>query len=247
MNSIRSVSAGFFGSSVFCTALPERFANGVSGACKLPYVYMPFGVGPHICAGQHFARAELKILLALIVSNSFSLSPKYRHSPAMSLLIEPEHGVNLLIKKLWAMSQLSYYSWYCWKFSYLMMKLLIKSVLNDLCWNLFYDKVNAYIEVHGYMQGLCMTSRSRHESYDLVSWPDTFPFLKLKWNVKWNVIIDVYNWAIFSYFGSFDANALKYNQRYSQQKKHLNQRKKKNNFIFENKKRTYLYMCIIWI
>ncbi|KAK4593094.1 hypothetical protein RGQ29_017303 [Quercus rubra] len=76
------------------------FANGVSGACKLPYVYMPFGVGPHICAGQHFARAELKILLALIVSNSFSLSPKYRHSPAMSLLIEPEHGVNLLIKKL---------------------------------------------------------------------------------------------------------------------------------------------------
>ena len=79
---------------------PERFANGVSGACKLPYVYMPFRVGPHICAGQHFARAELKILLALIVSNSFSLSPKYRHSPAMSLLIEPEHGVNLLIKKL---------------------------------------------------------------------------------------------------------------------------------------------------
>ena len=80
---------------------PERFANGVSGACKLPYVYMPFGVGPRICAGQHFAMAELKILLALIVSNfSFSLSPKYRHSPAMSLLIEPEHGVNLLIKKL---------------------------------------------------------------------------------------------------------------------------------------------------
>nr|XP_023876223.1 cytochrome P450 714A2-like [Quercus suber] len=80
---------------------PERFANGVSGACKLPYVYMPFGVGPRICAGQHFAMAELKILLALIVSNfSFSLSPKYRHSPALCLLIEPEHGVNLLIKKL---------------------------------------------------------------------------------------------------------------------------------------------------
>ena len=52
------------------------------------------------------------------------------------------------------MSQLSNYSWYCWKFSYLMMKLLIKSVLNDLCWNLFYDKVNAYVEVHGYMQGI---------------------------------------------------------------------------------------------
>ncbi|XP_075646433.1 cytochrome P450 714C2-like [Castanea sativa] len=80
---------------------PERFANGVRGACKLPCVYMPFGVGPRICVGQHFAMAELKILLALIVSNfSFSLSPKYRHSPTMSLLIEPENGVNLLIKKL---------------------------------------------------------------------------------------------------------------------------------------------------
>ncbi|XP_050282053.1 cytochrome P450 714C2-like [Quercus robur] len=80
---------------------PERFANGVSGACKLPYVYMPFGVGPRICAGQHFAMAELKILISLIVSNfSFSLSPIYRHSPAMKLLLEPEHGVNILIKKL---------------------------------------------------------------------------------------------------------------------------------------------------
>ncbi|XP_059437592.1 cytochrome P450 714C2-like [Corylus avellana] len=80
---------------------PERFANGVSGACKLPYVYMPFGVGPRTCLGQNFAMVELKILLALIVSNfSFSLSPKYRHSPAMRLVIEPENGVNLLIKKL---------------------------------------------------------------------------------------------------------------------------------------------------
>ncbi|XP_059454628.1 cytochrome P450 714C2-like [Corylus avellana] len=80
---------------------PERFANGASGACKLPHVYMPFGVGQRTCLGQNFAMAELKILLALIVSNfSFSLSPKYRHSPAMRTVIEPENGVNLLIKKL---------------------------------------------------------------------------------------------------------------------------------------------------
>jgi cytochrome P450 len=53
---------------------PERFANGVSGACKFPHVYMPFGVGPRTCLGQNFAMTELKIILALIVSNfSFSL------------------------------------------------------------------------------------------------------------------------------------------------------------------------------
>ncbi|XVE99122.1 hypothetical protein REPUB_Repub03eG0169900 [Reevesia pubescens] len=80
---------------------PERFANGVAGACKLPHVYMPFGIGPRICLGQIFAMAELKILLALILSNfKFSLSPKYLHSPTMRLAVEPEHGVNLLVKKL---------------------------------------------------------------------------------------------------------------------------------------------------
>lgn len=80
---------------------PDRFANGINSACKLPHLYMPFGVGPRTCLGQNFAMAELKILLALIVSNfSFSLSPKYRHSPALRLVIEPEHGVDLVIKRL---------------------------------------------------------------------------------------------------------------------------------------------------
>lgn len=80
---------------------PERFTNGVTGACKLPYAYMPFGVGPRSCLGQNFALAELKVLLALIISNySLSVSPKYRHSPAMRLVIEPEFGVDLLVRRL---------------------------------------------------------------------------------------------------------------------------------------------------
>ncbi|PRQ34882.1 putative cytochrome P450 [Rosa chinensis] len=80
---------------------PERFSNGISGACKLPYLYMPFGIGPRICLGQNFAMVELKILIALILSNfSFSLSPKYIHKPSLKLVIEPEHGVDLLVKKL---------------------------------------------------------------------------------------------------------------------------------------------------
>ncbi|XVF23293.1 hypothetical protein REPUB_Repub13aG0024500 [Reevesia pubescens] len=28
---------------------PQRFSNGVSGACKVPYGYMPFGAAPHTC------------------------------------------------------------------------------------------------------------------------------------------------------------------------------------------------------
>ena len=80
---------------------PERFSNGISGACKIPHLYMPFGVGPRVCLGQNLAMVELKILMALILSKfSVSLSPKYDHKPAIRLVIEPEHGVNLLVREL---------------------------------------------------------------------------------------------------------------------------------------------------
>lgn len=80
---------------------PERFANGTIGSCKLPHVYMPFGVGPRVCLGQNLAILELKMIIALILSKfTFSLSPHYVHSPTLRLLIEPEHGVNILVKKL---------------------------------------------------------------------------------------------------------------------------------------------------
>ncbi|XP_047154769.1 cytochrome P450 714C2-like isoform X2 [Vigna umbellata] len=80
---------------------PERFANGTIGSCKLPHVYMPFGVGPRVCLGQNLAIVELKMIIALILSKfTFSLSPRYVHSPTLRLLIEPEHGVNILVKKI---------------------------------------------------------------------------------------------------------------------------------------------------
>ncbi|KAK1375677.1 Triterpene C-23 carboxylase [Heracleum sosnowskyi] len=80
---------------------PSRFANGVTGACKLPHLYMPFGVGPRICLGQNLALVELKILISLILSSySLSLSPKYVHVPSLSLVVEPGKGMNLLVRKL---------------------------------------------------------------------------------------------------------------------------------------------------
>ncbi|KAK2994166.1 hypothetical protein RJ640_016672 [Escallonia rubra] len=80
---------------------PERFANGVTGACKQPHLYMPFGFGPRVCPGQNLAMAELKVLIAVIVTKfSFSLSPKYMHKPSLNLNTQPATGVDLLIKKL---------------------------------------------------------------------------------------------------------------------------------------------------
>ncbi|KAF8032213.1 hypothetical protein BT93_D1208 [Corymbia citriodora subsp. variegata] len=80
---------------------PERFAQGISGACKSSQAYMPFGLGPRTCAGQHFALVELKVILSLILAKfSFSLSPSYHHSPAFRLVVEPGDGVILHVRKV---------------------------------------------------------------------------------------------------------------------------------------------------
>ncbi|XP_041022203.1 cytochrome P450 714A1-like [Juglans microcarpa x Juglans regia] len=80
---------------------PERFSNGISKACKFPQAYIPFGLGPRLCLGRNFAMVQLKLLLCLIISKfAFSLSPKYRHSPAYRMIVEPEHGVHILVKKI---------------------------------------------------------------------------------------------------------------------------------------------------
>ncbi|XP_047149711.1 cytochrome P450 714C2-like [Vigna umbellata] len=69
---------------------PERFANGVLGACKVPQAYMPFGIGARVCVGQHLAMIELKVILSQILMKfHFSLSPSYCHSPAFRLVIVP--------------------------------------------------------------------------------------------------------------------------------------------------------------
>ncbi|KAI4347740.1 hypothetical protein L6164_008523 [Bauhinia variegata] len=80
---------------------PERFANGILGACKDPEAYIPFGVGARVCVGQQLARTELKVILSLILMKfHFSLSSSYQHSPIFGLVIEPGRGVILNIRRI---------------------------------------------------------------------------------------------------------------------------------------------------
>ncbi|XP_051151156.1 cytochrome P450 714C2-like [Andrographis paniculata] len=80
---------------------PERFQNGIAGACNNPNAYMPFGFGRRVCVGQHLAMVELKLLMASIVGSfSFTLSPNYVHSPAMRMIVEPKYGVKIMVQKL---------------------------------------------------------------------------------------------------------------------------------------------------
>jgi cytochrome P450 len=75
---------------------PERFA-----ARPQLHSYLPFGAGARTCLGQGFAMAELKVLLSLVLSRfEVALSPAYRHSPALKLVVEPEHGVRVVLKSV---------------------------------------------------------------------------------------------------------------------------------------------------
>ncbi|KAJ0975443.1 hypothetical protein J5N97_017408 [Dioscorea zingiberensis] len=80
---------------------PDRFAHGVTSACTLPQAYLPFGVGARKCLGQQFAMLELTIVLSLILSRfSFSVSQTYCHSPVYNLMLEPEFGIKLIVRKV---------------------------------------------------------------------------------------------------------------------------------------------------
>lgn len=73
---------------------PERFA-----ARPQLYSYLPFGAGARTCLGQGFAMAELKVLLSLLLFRfEVALSSDYLHSPVLSLTVEPEHGVRLVLR-----------------------------------------------------------------------------------------------------------------------------------------------------
>ncbi|CAM0907623.1 unnamed protein product [Alopecurus aequalis] len=75
---------------------PERFA-----ARPQLHSYLPFGAGARTCLGQAFAMAELKVLLSLVLSRfEVALSPAYHHSPALRLVVEPEHGVRVVLKRV---------------------------------------------------------------------------------------------------------------------------------------------------
>lgn len=69
---------------------PERFAPGASPPGK--FDYLPFGAGPRVCLGAHFAMNEAQIALATLAKR-FSFHLAQTPEPQMAMTLRPRGGV----------------------------------------------------------------------------------------------------------------------------------------------------------
>jgi cytochrome P450 len=80
----------------FC---PERF---MPGAPPIPRgAWIPFGIGPHVCIGQHFAMLEMTLLAAMLLQRYRLVLPPDAPPcvPVLRVTLRPRDGVALLLQR----------------------------------------------------------------------------------------------------------------------------------------------------
>jgi cytochrome P450 len=81
------------------TFKPERFAPEVRNNIDR-YVYFPFGGGPRLCIGNHFAMLEMQIILiALYRQMRFKLADNFKVEPEALVTLRPKNGMLMKVVK----------------------------------------------------------------------------------------------------------------------------------------------------
>ncbi|NNC92696.1 MAG: cytochrome P450 [Acidimicrobiia bacterium] len=79
---------------------PARFSAEAS-ADRHRYAWLPFGAGPHLCVGNHFATMEGVLLLAMMASR-FTFEPMVAlpRPPALAVTMKPRGGLPVKVQRL---------------------------------------------------------------------------------------------------------------------------------------------------
>ncbi|NEA61473.1 cytochrome P450 [Streptomyces sp. SID12488] len=75
---------------------PGRFRSGEGGTPgkRHRFAYLPFGAGPHLCVGKHFALMEAHLLLAALLQRyEFRHVPSHRVVDHATITLRPRHGM----------------------------------------------------------------------------------------------------------------------------------------------------------
>ncbi|MBW6400974.1 cytochrome P450 [Roseomonas sp. HJA6] len=78
---------------------PERFL-GEAARQRPRFAYLPFGIGPRICAGAAFGMAEVTVFAAVLFRRfRFSLAPGFMPRPNCRLALRPKGGMQVVIAR----------------------------------------------------------------------------------------------------------------------------------------------------
>jgi cytochrome P450 len=78
---------------------PQRFTSE-RVAARHRFAYFPFGGGPHLCIGQHFALMEVQLALAMIAQRyQLRLVAGQRIEPQVIVTIRPRSGVKMMLHR----------------------------------------------------------------------------------------------------------------------------------------------------
>jgi len=77
---------------------PDRFEKAKAKS-RPKYAYFPFGGGPRVCIGNHFAMMEAILILAIAMQRfHFELVPDQKLELAPSVTLRPKEGVRAVVK-----------------------------------------------------------------------------------------------------------------------------------------------------